>query len=275
MEREYITTTNQFITIDKLGLPRGDALGMWTARGAVVSELHSRKDAFTREINPSGEVPALVLGCGTVLVESEIVCEYVDAVSTRTSTARLIPTDPVAAARVRLAVKRFNAVPPAIVALLKNQDETRDEALTKALDAAIEKFVASLDEDEGAAAACSFGQHGCSLADVHAAPFVFRFDAVLFHYRGYRMIERHPRLGTLLRAVEALPEWRNVLEPTDGSYPAVTTDRLIALYATYASGGAGAPWSDGPDGPVLAGRGAVVMSVLESAQPMLESAQPK
>ena len=251
-----VTTTNQFTTIDRLGLDRGDTLGMFSGKQVTATELHDVKDTFKRDVNPSGEVPAIALPSGDVVIESEIVCEYLDASSMR-ETPHLVPADPFAAAQVRLAMKRFNAVPPAIVTLLKNQDDTQDEALTAQLDAAIETFVAVIDgaADASAPAFC-FGKH-CTLTDVHAAPFIFRFSVVLGHYRGYRMTQRHPRLESLLLAVEVLPEWQRCLDPADGSYPAVTSERLVALYAAYANNGV---WkNDGPTGTILAGRGAVQM----------------
>ena len=250
VKRELITTTNQFTTINKQGLPRGDALEMFAE--ASVEGLQQKKEAYKRDVNPSGEVPSLLLPTCDVVSESEIVCEYIDAVSERDS-PRLMPSDPLAAARVRLAMKRFNSCPSAIVALLKNQDEARDEALTAQLDAALAGFVATIDASGGEPESGFCFGRDCTLADVHAAPFVFRFEPVLRHYRGYNMIERVPRLGLLLRAMAALPEWERCLRPPDGSYPAVTTERLLALYAAYANDGR---WAEGPEGPVLAGRGA-------------------
>ena len=191
-----ITTTNQFTVADRIGLGRGDALGLLAMHaGKTVAEMRARKEAFTRDVNPTGEVPALLLASGHVLRESEVVCEYIDAVSDDGTAGhpRLMPTEPLAAARVRMAMKLFNTVPGTLVALLKNQDEARDEALVAAIDVAIGKFVATLEEK----ASFCFEGNTCTLADVHAAPFIYRFAIVLKHYRGYCLLTRHPRLGFL------------------------------------------------------------------------------
>ena len=253
-DRTSTTTTNQFTIADKLGLDCGDALGMLGMHaGKTVAEMRERKEAFKRDVNPTGEVPSLLLASGSVVAESEIVCEYIDAVSDAT-TPRLVPAEPLAAARVRMAMKQFNAVPGTLVALLKNQDESRDAALVAASDAAVAKFVRTLDAD----AIFCFAGGTCTLADVHAAPFVYRFATVLAHYRGYCLFTRHPRLRRLLAAMEALPAWSAVLEPPDAAYPPVTERSLLGLYAAYAHSNQWAEDADGDAaaGPRLAGRGA-------------------
>eukprot|EP00325_Prymnesiales_sp_UTEX-LB-985_P004776 CAMPEP_0174705478 /NCGR_PEP_ID=MMETSP1094-20130205/8690_1 /TAXON_ID=156173 /ORGANISM="Chrysochromulina brevifilum, Strain UTEX LB 985" /LENGTH=292 /DNA_ID=CAMNT_0015903649 /DNA_START=77 /DNA_END=955 /DNA_ORIENTATION=+ len=259
-----ITTTNQFMVINKLGLKPEHDLGMLAMHAdKTVDVLHMRKDAYKRDVNPSGEVPSLLLASGDVVCESEIVCEYLDAVSEQDS-PRLVPADPLAAARVRMAMKLFNAVPPAMVSLLKNQDEARDEPLAAALDTAVERFVVVTDQgnqsDQQDARFCV--GDSCTLADVHAAPFIFRFAIVLKHYRGYCLLTRHPRLGSILRAVEALPAWSAVLCPLSKAYPPVTERALIGLYAAYANDGHWLTDSDGK--PYLAGRGVSRLSCVDS-----------
>ena len=95
-----VPTTNQFGTIDRLGVAAGDPVGMFADMTA--EELHARKDAYRSDVNPSGEVPALRLPSGEVLRESEIVAEYLDAVS-EADTPRLVPAEPLLACRMRLA----------------------------------------------------------------------------------------------------------------------------------------------------------------------------
>ena len=243
-----ITTANQFSVVDRIGLSHGDTLGMLGMHaGKTADGMHARKEAFKRDVNPTGEVPSLLLASGSVICESEIVCEYLDAISDSDS-LRLTPAEPLAAARVRMAMKRFNEVPGALVALLKNQDVARDGALAAAVDSALSKFLVSIDMD----AQFCFEGGACTLADVHVAPFVYRFNVVLAHYRGYHLTSRHPRLGRLLRAMESLPQWSAVLSPPDQAYPPITERSLIGLYAAYANNNC---WADGADGLALAGRG--------------------
>lgn len=246
-----ITTTNQFSVADKVGLGGGNDLGMLGMHaGKTVAEMHARKDAFVRDVNASGEVPSLLLPSGAVVRESEVVCEYIDAVSDtgKGGHPRLMPEDPLAAARVRIAMKLFNPVPGAMVALLKNQDEARDEELAAALRRMVDRFVATLDEE----ARFCFEGDACTLADVHVAPFVYRFGIVLRHYRGVCLLTQHPRLERLLRAMESLPQWSRVLSPADQAYPPISESSLIGLYAAYANNNV---WVEGADGPRLAGRG--------------------
>ena len=61
--------------------------------------LRKRKELYVSEVTESGETPALRLACGTVLVESEIVSEHIDSVSTAPG-PRLVPADPVLASKV-------------------------------------------------------------------------------------------------------------------------------------------------------------------------------
>ena len=167
-------TTNQFGFIDRLGITeRSDVFGSFSKMS--VEELKERKRVFKEQVNKSGEVPTLVTPSGTVIVESEIVAEYLDSISGFT----LVPQDRVTAAMMRIAIKRFSQVPVAMVKLLKNQSPSDDELLALTLDKALSLFVESLDEGPGFCIGSS-----CSLADVHAAPFLFRFGIVLKHYRG-------------------------------------------------------------------------------------------
>ena len=233
---QTVPTTNQFGVIDVLGVEAGDVLGSYEGRTA--EELHQYKEEYKRTVNASGEVPSLQLPCGAVVVESEIVSEYMDAATKR----ELVPSDPATAARVRLAMKRFNDVPVAIVRLLKNQSPDQDEALVARLDVVLSKFLSALDQS----AAFCIGD-SITLADVHAAPFIYRFGIVLRHYRGYDMMERFPRLEALLNAVAELPAWGVSLQPIDAKLP-VTQERLIEMYALYSHNGV---WVDGK----LGGRG--------------------
>ena len=154
-----------------------------------------------------------------------------------------------------MCMKLFNAVPPCIVSLLKNQDAARDAELALLLDKHLCAFVTSLDAlDEADASQPGFCIGGtCTLADVHSAPFLYRFGVVLSHYRGYDMVQRHPRLGLILQAVQSLPEWHAVLCPADESFAQVTSDSLVAMYALYANDNM---WQQSPSGHwELAGRG--------------------
>ena len=50
---------------------------------------------------------------GDIITESEILAEYFD-MSSQTSTPKLVPSDPVKASHMRLAMKKFNDVVPGL-----------------------------------------------------------------------------------------------------------------------------------------------------------------
>ena len=232
-----------------------DILG--TLGGQSLADLHARKQDYVQHVIHSGETPALALGTTghvgrCVISESEIVCEYLDATSACTHHAPLVPRDPVMASRVRMSMKAFNAVPPAIIALLKNQDPARDADKAAVLDAKLVAFTASLEQPAGGEGGRFCHGTTCTLADVHSGPFLFRFDAVLRHYRRYHVVHRHPRLGQILAAMEAMPEWSTAL--CSGASEPVTAEKLVLFYKQYAHN---SQWDTSADGRrILAGRGA-------------------
>ena len=116
----------------------------------------------------------------------------------------------------------------------------------------LEAFAASLEAPRAGAPAQFCHGESCTLADVHAGPFLYRFGAVLGHYRGFDLAGRHPRLGQVVAALEQLPEWDAVL--CAGGCPRVTGEVLARFYEQYANN---MQWGTGADGtPELAGRGA-------------------
>jgi len=234
---ETMPTTNQFGLMDTWGVARGDMFGLF--QGKSLAELHAYKQWYRSTINASGEVPALSLDTGVVVRESEIVAEYLDSVSECTS-RRLVPADALAASKVRLAMKFFNAVPGLIVQLLKNQHPEKDAELSEKLSVALGKFAAVLEEESDFCVGAT-----CTLADVHSVPFLHRFSVVLKHYRGYDMVHAHPRLDALLRTVMALPEYQAMVNEYG-----VTDARFVAQYEYYANDG---KWSE--DSTLLGGRG--------------------
>ena len=214
--------------------------------GQTHAELLASKSHYQETVLQSGETPAMQLP-GGVLSESDILCEYIDAVST--TGQRLLPSDPFLASRIKLSIRKFNTVPPAIVKLLKNQDPSADSEMVATVDAAVDAFAKTLDEG---AEWC----HGstCSLADVHCGPFLYRFQHVLAHWRGFDLLGRHPRMAKIMNALEGLTAWQHVLDPSDKLYPRVTPDLLVRFYEQYANNNL---WGTGPNNSrVLVGRGA-------------------
>ena len=96
-----VPTGNALGQLEHLGLPAGDPLQLYSTEAPMptVEMLRKRKELYVSEVTSSGETPVLRLPCGTVLVESEIVSEYIDSVSTAPG-PRLVPADPVLASKV-------------------------------------------------------------------------------------------------------------------------------------------------------------------------------
>lgn len=238
-----VPTKNQLGFLDNIGR---DPMGILTGE-ASVAELHDRKAWYNREILASGETPALQLSSGEVVSESEIVAEYIDAVSCADK-PRLVPFDPVLAARVRRSMKAFNAVPGAMVKVLQNQRAADDDTLITALDAALTSFTATLEGGGNAGAARLCHGQSPTLADVHAGCHLWRLGLTTGHYRGYSVAGRHPRAWGVVEALQQLPEWAAVLRPQ-----AVTPEKLVTFYEQYANANL---WGDAPGGGrALVGRG--------------------
>jgi len=203
--------------------------------GLTAEGLATAKDEYKKTINSSGEVPSLKLASGDIVVESEIVAEYIDATS-NSEKGRLMPEDPVKASKVRLVMKRFNDVIAPGYTLLMNQDPSKDAEIAEKLNGTLAKFETALDNESGFCVGTTV-----TLADVHCAPFLHRFNILLPHYRGHDMLASFPRLSKLLGAVEALPEFQ-----ADN----IAGEEFITIYGIYAHA---QKWSE--DGLTFAGRG--------------------
>lgn len=201
-------------------------------------DINTLKENYIKSINATGEVPSLKTEKGDIFVESEICAEFLDHMSTQAS---LVPADPVLAAKVRLAMKFFNDVVMACYGLLLNQDPAADAEKAAAIQTKLERFAGVLDTKT---AFCVSDQP--TLADVHCGPFLWRFNILLPHYRGYDLFKGVPvKVKELLAKIEALPEL-HVLTP-------ISPEELKSAYEAYAHG---RKMADEPKlGAVWAGRG--------------------
>jgi len=226
VEVVHTPLAGQIATAEKLGMesiPLGECFA-----GKSVADIATQKEEYKKLINASGEVPSLVTAGGDIAIESEIVAECVDSLAG----GGLMPSNPAAAARVRLAMKRFNDVVAQCYGLLLNQDPAADAEKAKTLTAKLAKFAEAIDKE----GEFCFGDKP-TLADVHAGPFLYRFNILLPFYRGFDLFADQPsdRLRKLGEKIETMPEFQR-LTP-------VTADGLIATYAAYAHGH---KWADAP-----------------------------
>mmetsp|Transcript_4428 Transcript_4428/g.10296 ORF Transcript_4428/g.10296 Transcript_4428/m.10296 type:complete len:265 (+) Transcript_4428:72-866(+) len=187
--------------------------------GKTLQDLNTIKDSYKKSQNPSGEVPTVVTSKGDIVMESEIAAEYLDAIGQDGN--RLMPEDPVLAAKVRLQMKKFNDVVAPCYQLLMNGDPAADKDKIAVIEEKLGKFVAVLDPSGPFALGSQI-----SLADIHAAPFLHRFKILLKHYRGYDILAGQERAAALLAAVEALPAFAET---------ALSPEQFIGIYELYAN----------------------------------------
>jgi glutathione S-transferase len=192
-------------------------------KSLTAEQLKAQKEEYKKNINASGEVPSLTTTDGNIIIESEIVAEFID--KTSKGKVRLMPPNPVLAAKIRLAMKRFNDVVGPSYGLLMNQDPAADAEKAKTITDKLAKFAEAIDKD----GSFCFGDKP-TLADVHCGPFLYRFKLLLDHYRGFDYFADQPsgdRLAKLLTNIVALPEF-NKLTP-------ITEEGLIQTYNAYAN----------------------------------------
>jgi len=193
-------------------------------KALTAEQFKAQKEDYKKNINASGEVPSLATTDGNIVVESEIVAEFIDRTSK--GKVKLLPPNPILAARVRLAMKRFNDVVGPGYGLLMNQDPAADAEKAKTITDKLAKFAEAIDKE----GSFCFGDKP-TLADVHCGPFLYRFKLLLSHYRGFDLFSDQPsgdRLPKLLEKIVAMPEF-NKLTP-------ISEEGLLQTYNAYANG---------------------------------------
>lgn len=158
-------------------------------------DLANKPDWFLSQ-SPRGRVPILNVD-GTVLFESQAICEYLDETQGQT---RLTPTDPILRARDRawFAFASEDLFVPQFLAMAADNAETyaakRDQVLGRLARLDREKVGEWLSGDGS-----RFG-----LADVAVAPLFTRF-ALLQRLNGYDWLAAFPRLRAWSDALLARP----------------------------------------------------------------------
>jgi len=100
----------------------------------------SDKPEWFLEKNPLGQVPTLETGCGQVISESPITCEYLDEVYSGT---KLLPADPFEKAQQKMMLEHYSKVIPYFYKIAGSRNKGED--VTTLEDELKEKF-AKLDE---------------------------------------------------------------------------------------------------------------------------------
>jgi glutathione S-transferase len=154
-----------------------------------------------RAIQPFGQVPVLLVG-NAVLIESLALVEYLDEIAPANG---LLPTDPVARARVRgIALAHDHHVVPAMRPLLLQlrTPTLSPAAITAAFDSVEHtlSMLVRLFDAEGLAVGGLV-----SLADVAIAPFAFLCDRLAARFDAASPYARVPRAASWWSAAMAVP----------------------------------------------------------------------
>lgn len=214
----FVPTANQTLVAERAGMEAVPLLEPF--EGMSAQDFIALKDWYKQDINATGEVPTLATSRGDLIMESEIVAEFVDF----TTSGGLMPQDPVVSSRVRMAMKRFTDVIGPAYALLMNQAPAKDADRAAALTAKLAAFERSLDRE----ADFCFGST-VTMADVHCSPFLYRLSIANSHWRGYDMFSglEGDRLRRLLARIAEEPEFQQ-LTP-------ITEQQVIDTFAIYAN----------------------------------------
>lgn len=156
--------------------------------GKTAEEIVKIKEDYKRDINATGEVPTVVIrhpdGSADIITEADVASEFLDDYAPDSGVS-LMPSDPVARARVRQWIKILNG-PNGVTAQYKclmNQDPANDTERRAAVHKGMASFV-SLANPDGP----YFLGDQYSLADLLLQPMWDQFRFTLPHYRGVEMI---------------------------------------------------------------------------------------
>jgi glutathione S-transferase len=160
-----------------------------------------------KRLNPTGKVPALE-DAGAVIVESEVICEYLEE---RFPATPLMPADPVARARVRT-LARFGDLylaPPMTGLFGQLSPKSRD---AKLVGEKLAELAAKLDQLEQLLAAEPFAAgKELSLADCALAPQFFFMTRIMPIVGGPSPLEGRPKTARVGEAVARHPAVARVL----------------------------------------------------------------
>ncbi len=160
-----------------------------------------------KRLNPTGKTPVLD-DAGAVIVESEVICEYLEE---RAPTPALMPTDPVARARVR-ALARFGDLylAPVLTPLFAQLNpQTRDANVVREK---LAELSTRLDQLEELLVAEPFaGGKMLTLADCALCPMFFFLTRIVPALGGASPLEGRPKSARVGEAVAKHPAVAKVL----------------------------------------------------------------
>lgn len=162
------------------------------------------REAYVKDINPRGPLPALKTK-GVVVTESDVVAEFFDSLAGTS----LMGKDAYLRAKILMAMKLFTDVVSSGFDLLRNKEKAMEQAKLAAFSGKLAKFASSL----GTQGPFCFGDKP-TMADVHSAPFLWRFGMMFPFFKGYDLWAGQAsgqRLPELIESQAALPAFQEVL----------------------------------------------------------------
>lgn len=184
----------------------------------------NKPEWYEKEVNPSGTVPCLKLPNGTVIRESMFVAQYIDENYGVKGSLQSGSAVQKYAVRMFMAGAAKGVVSTGYGLLMTSDASKLEECKKKALAAAdaLEAAYAKQSESGPYFLGETFG-----IADVAVLPFLDRFRHTLLAYRGFKLLEGHPRLVKLMQAAESRPSFALTAQPADF---------YITCYKGYANG---------------------------------------
>jgi glutathione S-transferase len=191
--------------------------------GKTVAQIREIKEDYKKSVNPSGEVPSLVMGRDTIS-EADVVAEFLDD-AFPASGCSLMPRDAVARSKIRHAHKMLsggNGV-TAMYSLLMNQDPSKDHEKREKLYKGLADFARLASEDGPYFLGQTF-----SFIDIMLMPMFDQFRFVLPHYRGVELIPADAPWAARMR------KWASAVERRD-SFTSLSQgkDAYLATYKAY------------------------------------------
>ena len=175
-------------------------------------------------LNPQGLVPTIVHN-GKSVYESSVCIEYID--EAWNTGKHLLPTDPYGRAKVRMWSDHISKklVPPYYRLLLKQDESERTKAKEDILKG-VRALIAEMDPEGPFFSGSTLG-----MVDIMLAPFGFRFQVVMPHFRQFCIPddENFKRYHTWYAAVS---QHEHVKKTTPEA------DKLLPISARYAAGSA-------------------------------------
>ena len=170
------------------------------------------------DVNPKGLVPALKIGSeGKCLGESTVIMEYLADRFAASNFPQLLPSDAYLRAQQRLASDRVNrSLIPSFYRYLQAQEPDKQVELGREFVAELEAFASSMRE-EGKGSFWD-GSDRLGWTDVMIAPWIYRANVVLRHFRGLQLevaMEKGGRFAKWMDAVLGHPAFRATTSSED------------------------------------------------------------